>query len=261
MAIQTGIVSATDQQAITSNEIETIKTALELENVDNTSDQDKPISPAQQNALDDKVDKEVGKGLSDENYTLAEKQNLANQSGVNTGDQDISGIGVNASAINDIEQEQIAQNDAINLNTAKRSYPIADENKLSTIEENATENQNDAFLLARGNHTGTQSSETITHEATEGDVSGTSTLDPTTPLKYWNLTGNFELTGVGAIPSDENKVVTRVITTGTGVEILAIPAAWNEYGTFDPTKRNLVTILIGNVTSGVEVDIIFNQPN
>ena len=45
--------------------------------VDNTRDLNKPISTATQNALNDKVDKVSGKGLSDENYTLVEKNKLA----------------------------------------------------------------------------------------------------------------------------------------------------------------------------------------
>ena len=48
-----------------------------LANVDNTSDADKPISEATQSALNDKVDKAMGQGLSDENYTLVEKNKLA----------------------------------------------------------------------------------------------------------------------------------------------------------------------------------------
>jgi hypothetical protein len=46
--------------------------------VDNTSDLDKPISTAAQTALNDKVDKVQGKGLSTNDYTDAEKQKLAN---------------------------------------------------------------------------------------------------------------------------------------------------------------------------------------
>jgi hypothetical protein len=53
------------------------KTQVGLSNVDNTSDLNKPVSTAQQTALDGKVDKVAGKGLSDENYTLAEKDKLA----------------------------------------------------------------------------------------------------------------------------------------------------------------------------------------
>ena len=48
-----------------------------LGNADNTSDANKPVSTAQQTALDNKVDKVVGKGLSAEDYTTMEKQKLA----------------------------------------------------------------------------------------------------------------------------------------------------------------------------------------
>jgi hypothetical protein len=44
--------------------------------VDNTSDLDKPVSLAVQDSLDNKVDKVTGKSLSDENYTLVEKNKL-----------------------------------------------------------------------------------------------------------------------------------------------------------------------------------------
>jgi hypothetical protein len=70
-------------------------------------------------------------------FTDAEKAKLANQSGTNTGDQDISGIATNASDILALESEQITQNSAIALNTAKRTYPLVDENKLSGIETGA----------------------------------------------------------------------------------------------------------------------------
>lgn len=48
-----------------------------LGNVDNTSDANKPVSTAQQTALDGKVDKVTGKGLSTNDYTTAEKNKLA----------------------------------------------------------------------------------------------------------------------------------------------------------------------------------------
>jgi hypothetical protein len=53
------------------------KAAVGLGNVDNTSDANKPISTATQTALDDKVDKVTGKGLSQEDYTTTEKNKLA----------------------------------------------------------------------------------------------------------------------------------------------------------------------------------------
>ena len=74
---------------------------------------------AMDTALENKVDKVEGKGLSTEDYTTAEKAKLAAISGINTGDQDISGIATNATAISTIEAEQTTQNTAIALNTAK----------------------------------------------------------------------------------------------------------------------------------------------
>lgn len=53
------------------------KTQVGLSNVDNTSDANKPVSAAQQTALDNKVDKISGKGLSQEDYTTTEKSKLA----------------------------------------------------------------------------------------------------------------------------------------------------------------------------------------
>lgn len=66
------------------------KTNLQLQNVDNTSDLNKPLSTATQTALNSKVDKVAGKDLSTEDYTTDEKTKLAAISGVNTGDQDLS---------------------------------------------------------------------------------------------------------------------------------------------------------------------------
>ena len=55
----------------------TTKSDVGLSNVDNTSDVDKPISTATQQALDLKVDKIAGKQLSTEDYTTNEKNKLA----------------------------------------------------------------------------------------------------------------------------------------------------------------------------------------
>ncbi|MCF6294139.1 MAG: hypothetical protein L3J25_00445 [Flavobacteriaceae bacterium] len=53
--------------------------------------------------------------------TPAQAATIANTSGVNTGDQDITGIATNATAISTLQTEQTTQNTAIALNTAKVS--------------------------------------------------------------------------------------------------------------------------------------------
>ena len=52
------------------------KSDVGLSNVDNTSDTSKPVSTATQTALDGKVDKEVGKALSENDFTSAYKTKL-----------------------------------------------------------------------------------------------------------------------------------------------------------------------------------------
>lgn len=52
------------------------KSDVGLGNVDNTSDADKPISTTTQEALDDKVDKVSGKGLSTNDFTNTYKNNV-----------------------------------------------------------------------------------------------------------------------------------------------------------------------------------------
>ena len=52
------------------------KANIGLGNVDNTSDANKPVSTAQQTALDGKVDKVTGKGLSTNDYTNEDKQKV-----------------------------------------------------------------------------------------------------------------------------------------------------------------------------------------
>lgn len=59
-----------------STDVTLVKSDVGLGNVDNTADVDKPISTTQQTALDNKVDKETGKGLSTNDYTTAEKNKL-----------------------------------------------------------------------------------------------------------------------------------------------------------------------------------------
>lgn len=75
----------------TNNPHGVTKSQVGLGNVDNTSDLNKPISTATQSALDGKVDKVSGKGLSSKDYTKAEKDKLA---GIEAGAQVNTVMGV-----------------------------------------------------------------------------------------------------------------------------------------------------------------------
>lgn len=77
-----------------SADVTLVKGDVGLGNVDNTADDDKPVSTAQQAALNGKVDKVSGKGLSTNDYTTNEKNKL---SGIATGAQVnvLEGVSVN----------------------------------------------------------------------------------------------------------------------------------------------------------------------
>ena len=71
----------------TDNPHNVTKAQVGLDQVNNTSDADKPVSTATQSALDSKVDKIEGKQLSTNDYTTAEKNKVAesiNESTANT---------------------------------------------------------------------------------------------------------------------------------------------------------------------------------
>lgn len=76
-------------------------------------------------AVNSKVDQESGKGLSTNDYTTTEKNKLANQSGINTGDQDLTGLQPKENG------KGLSTND----------YTNAERTKLNGIETGATNNQ------------------------------------------------------------------------------------------------------------------------
>ena len=126
------------------------KSSIGLSNVDNTSDLQKPISTTTQLALDTKanssdvnkalslkinsddlnnglstkVDKVVGKQLSSNDFTSAEKLKLAAISGSNTGDQDLSSYATNiALASKESTSNKSIAADLGGLNSSDVLYP------------------------------------------------------------------------------------------------------------------------------------------
>ena len=99
------------------------KTDIGLDNVDNTSDDDKPISTATQTALDSKVDKVEGKGLSQEDFTTELKSKLDGLS--NYDDSTITEALSNK--VDKISGKGLSTND----------YTTEEKTKLEGIEENA----------------------------------------------------------------------------------------------------------------------------
>lgn len=91
----TGVKGDSESTYRTGN-VNITKTNIGLGNVDNTSDENKPISTAQQTALDKKVDKVSGKGLSTNDYTTEDKNKLSGiAAGATANEGTITGIKMN----------------------------------------------------------------------------------------------------------------------------------------------------------------------
>lgn len=91
----TGLQTEIDDINSTMAQLSNVEGGLETWAAGMTSD----VS-ALQIDMSGKVDKIVGKGLSTEDFTSAEKTNLGNQSGTNTGDQDLSGLALKTTTVN-----------------------------------------------------------------------------------------------------------------------------------------------------------------
>ncbi len=127
--------------------ISALKGALQLDQVSNTSDANKPLSTATQMALASKVDKVQGKDLSTNDYTTAEKTKLAAITGTNTGDQDLSSYATiaaldekaNASNVTTALATKVDKVQGKDLST--NDYTTAEKNKLAAITGTNTGDQ------------------------------------------------------------------------------------------------------------------------
>ncbi len=120
------------------------KTMVGLSNVDNTADADKPVSAATQTALDLKVDKAVGKGLSSEDYSTVEKTKLAAITGTNTGDQDLSGYATNTDLASKIDK-------VAGKGLSTEDYSTVEKTKLAAITGTNTGDQDLSSFATNSN--------------------------------------------------------------------------------------------------------------
>jgi hypothetical protein len=100
--------------------ISDLKTSLGLDQVNNA-------------ALDSKVDKVVGKELSTNDYTTAEKNKLAAISGTNTGDQDLSGYATTAQLATKANTADVTTSLATKANTADVTTSLATKANASDV--------------------------------------------------------------------------------------------------------------------------------
>ena len=105
--------------------ITSARASLGLENVDNTSDANKPVSTATQTSLSTKVDKVMGKELSTNDYTTEEKTKLAAITGTNTGDQDLSALATTAELATKASTAELATGLALKANATEVATSLA----------------------------------------------------------------------------------------------------------------------------------------
>lgn len=251
------------------------KTDVGLGNVDNTSDATKPISALTQIALDNKVDKVTGKGLSAEDYTTVEKAKLAGiASGAevnvnadwaaNSGDAQILNKPATASNLG-IGARTATTLPVTNDNGTGATLPVAtttlaglqsaaDKSKLDGVATGATANQTDAYLLARANQTGVQPISTITDLQT--------TLDAKIPLAQKAANnGVATLDASGKVPASQLPISGEVFkgewNASTNVPVLedGTGVSGNYYLVSVGGTRNLGH---GSETYGVGDKVMYN---
>ena len=165
--------------------------------------------------------------------TQSDINRLANTSGTNTGDQDISGIATNASDIMNLEvdvisntsdiatiqTQQTAQDAAIALNTAKRSYPLADENKLAGIEDGADANVKSDWNAASGDAEILNKPNTIT--TAQANAITANTAKRSYPLADENRLANTSGTNTG------DQDISGIATNASNISNLAFDVSAN----------------------------------
>ena len=92
----------------------------------------------------DSQDSAIALNTAKRSYPLADENRLANTSGTNTGDQDISGIAINASDIDDLEAGQLVQDANIQANADDIT---ALDSRVTTNEANISTNAGDITTL------------------------------------------------------------------------------------------------------------------
>jgi hypothetical protein len=154
------------QQALAGLSAETMKQTLGLENVNNTSDTNKPISLAVQSALDAKQDT-LSSGVNIKTIngeSIVGGGNIVVSGGSGGGGSGATNLSVGAvttTTLNVISDTGTAATIPAGTTTAAGLKTAADSVKLGNIATGATANSTDAQLRDRTSHTGVQSISTV----------------------------------------------------------------------------------------------------
>ncbi len=240
--------------------ISALKGALQLDQVSNTSDANKPLSTATQSALATKVDKVQGKDLSTNDYTTAEKTKLAAITGTNTGDQDLSGLATTTALATKANSTEVAAALATKVDKVQgkelstNDYTTAEKTKLAAITGTNTGDQ-DLSGLATITSLATKANTTdvTTALATKVDkVQGKelSTNDYTTAEKTklaaitGTNTGDQDLSGYATTVALNAKANSSEVTAALATKVDKVQGkdlSTNDYTTAEKTKLAAIT--------------------
>lgn len=183
-----------------------------LGNVDNTSDLDKPISTATQTALDGKVD---------------DAQVLTN-------------VPIGA-LFTDTVYDDTAIQAEVDLNTAKRSYPLADETRLADTS---------------GINTGNQKEEDIISTVLEPTIVAGAYTFETDLSRSFHIVMTQNTTFTMPTLANSTSIVFTVVLSGTFVATFTGGIILPTSDTYNGTVKNDATIKCQRLASGVQENVI-----
>lgn len=237
-----------------SADVTLTKSDVGLGNADNTSDADKPVSTAQQAALDLKVDKVSGKGLSTNDYTTAEKNAVAT-----IGDKvdKVTGKGLSTNDYTDAEKTKVAaaltqhqdisgkQDKLPATGAANKGVYVSASGVVSpmTYELNKSVPANAVF-------TDTNTTYTLTQDANDGHkftLSGSDGSSKTITIPDNNTTYTLASLGIGNVKNyDQSKAIKSITRSGTTFTYTCLD---NTTGTFNQQDNNTWTAMTGATAS------------
>jgi hypothetical protein len=244
------------------------KTNLLLQNVDNTSDLNKPLSTASQTALNTKVDKVIGKDLSTEDFTTSEKTKLDAITGTNTGDQDLTSFATTTSVA--LKANTADVNTELATKVDKVTGKVLSSNDYTTVEKNK-------LAAITGTNTGDQDLSSFATTTTVALKANTTDVTSELATKVDKVTGKelssndyttVEKTKLAAITgtnTGDQDLTSFATTTSVALKANTISPNFSGLPTAPTaasgtnTSQLATTAFVTNETTGKFVDITTNQ--